>query len=274
MQVRVFVTPRKGILDPQGRAVESSLQSLGFRNVSGVKVGKYILLEVDARTASEARDEAKKMCEALLANVMGQDARILWHKDESLDGAECVLLPGGFSYGDYLRTGAIARFSPIMKSVAKFAADGGLVIGTCNGFQILCEAHLLPGALTRNRSLSFVCDRVWLRVENAGTPFTRATKQGDLLRLPIKHGEGLYVAPEDELRQMEERGQVILRYVDEDGRESDAANPNGSMRAIAGVANERFNVFGLMPHPEHAVEPMLGGEDGLKIFRSIAGGAR
>ena len=209
-----------------------------------------------------------------LADVMAQDARILWHKDESLDGVECVLLPGGFSYGDYLRTGAIARFSPIMKSVAKFAADGGLVIGTCNGFQILCEAHLLPGALTRNRSLSFVCDRVWLRVENAGTPFTRATRQGDLLRLPIKHGEGLYVAPEDELRQMEERGQVILRYVDADGRESDAANPNGSMRAIAGVANERFNVFGLMPHPEHAVEPMLGGEDGLKIFQSILGSAR
>src|SRR5689334_17856522 len=134
--------------------------------------------------------------------------------------------------------------------------------------------HLQPGALTRNRSLSFVCDRVWLRVENADTPFTRAAKQGDLLRLPIKHGEGLYVAPEDELRQMEERGQVILRYVDSDGRESESANPNGSMRAIAGVANERFNVFGLMPHPEHAVEPMLGGEDGLKIFQSIAGGAR
>jgi phosphoribosylformylglycinamidine synthase len=209
-----------------------------------------------------------------LATVMGENARILWHKETTLDGAECVLLPGGFSYGDYLRTGAIARFSPIMKSIAKFAADGGLVIGTCNGFQILCEAHLLPGALTRNRSLSFVCDRVWLRVENAETPFTRATKQGDLLRLPIKHGEGLYVAPEDELRQMEERGQVILRYVDSEGRESESTNPNGSMRAIAGVANERFNVFGLMPHPEHAVEPMLGGSDGLKIFQSIAGSAR
>src|ERR1019366_4326279 len=145
---------------------------------------------------------------------------------------ECVLLPGGFSYGDYLRTGAIARFSPIMKSVAKFAADGGLVIGICNGFQILCEAHLLPGALTHNRSLSFICERVWLRVENASTPFTRAAKQGDLLRLPIKHGEGLYVAPEDELRQMEERGQVILRYVDADGRESDAANPVGQRLSV------------------------------------------
>jgi phosphoribosylformylglycinamidine synthase len=149
-----------------------------------------------------------------------------------------------------------------------------LVIGTCNGFQILCEAHLLPGALMRNRTLSFICERVTVRVENARTPFTRATKQGDLLRLPIKHGEGLYVAPERELLQMEERGQVILRYVDSEGRESDAANLNGAMRSIAGVANERFNVFGLMPHPEHAVEPMLGGTDGLKIFQSIVEGAR
>jgi len=204
-----------------------------------------------------------------LGEVMGQEAAMLWHKDTSLQGAQCVLLPGGFSYGDYLRCGAIARFSPIMESVAKFAADGGLVIGTCNGFQVLCEAHLLPGALTRNRSLSFVCDRVHVRVENAQTPFTCTMRQGDVLKLPIKHGEGLYVAPESELRQMEERGQVILRYVDAAGRDDDAANPNGSMHAIAGVANDRFNVFGLMPHPEHAVEPMLGGDDGLKIFRSI-----
>jgi phosphoribosylformylglycinamidine synthase I len=209
-----------------------------------------------------------------LAEVMGQEASLLWHKDTSLDGAQCIVLPGGFSYGDYLRCGAIARFSPIMESVAKFAADGGLVIGTCNGFQVLCEAHLLPGVLTRNRTLSFICDRVHVRVENAQTPFTRAMRQGEVLRLPIKHGEGLYVAPEDELRQMEERGQVILRYVDAAGKETDAANPNGSMHAIAGVANDRFNVFGLMPHPEHAVEAMLGGEDGLKIFRSIVESVR
>ncbi|MGC1338282.1 MAG: phosphoribosylformylglycinamidine synthase subunit PurQ, partial [Candidatus Binataceae bacterium] len=161
-----------------------------------------------------------------LADVMGQEAAMLWHKDTSLGGAECVLLPGGFSYGDYLRTGAIARFSPIMKSVEKFAADGGLVIGTCNGFQILCEARLLPGALTRNRSLSFICQQVHVRVENAKTPFTRATHQGDVLKLPIKHGEGLYVAPEAELRDMEERGQIILRYCGADGSDSDAANPN------------------------------------------------
>jgi phosphoribosylformylglycinamidine synthase subunit PurQ / glutaminase len=205
-----------------------------------------------------------------LGGVMGQDAFFLWHKEETLGGADCVVLPGGFSYGDYLRTGAIARFSPIMKSVAKFAADGGLVIGICNGFQILCEAHLLPGALTRNRTLSFICERVMVRVENARTPLTCAAHAGDVLRLPIKHGEGLYVAPEDELRQMEERGQVLLRYVDARGQESDAGNLNGSTHAIAGVANERFNVFGLMPHPEHAVEPMLGGTDGLRIFQSIA----
>jgi phosphoribosylformylglycinamidine synthase I len=204
-----------------------------------------------------------------LREVMGQEASMLWHKDTSLQGAQCVLLPGGFSYGDYLRCGAIARFSPIMESVGKFAAEGGLLIGTCNGFQVLCEAQLLPGALTRNRSLSFICEPVHVRVENAQTPFTCAMRQGEVLKLPIKHGEGLYMAPEAELRQMEERGQVLLRYVDGAGHQNDAANPNGSMHAIAGVANDRFNVFGLMPHPEHAVEPLLGGEDGRKIFRSI-----
>jgi phosphoribosylformylglycinamidine synthase subunit PurQ / glutaminase len=204
-----------------------------------------------------------------LRDVMGQEARELWHKDEELHGVDCVVLPGGFSYGDYLRCGALARFAPIMKSVMRFAGDGGLVLGICNGFQILCEAHLLPGALTRNRSLSFICERVHLRVDNAATPFTRAARTGEVLRMPIKHGEGLYVAPAKELRAMEERGQVLLRYTDAAGGERDEANPNGSTHAIAGVANERFNVFGLMPHPEHAVEADLGGEDGLKIFRSI-----
>jgi phosphoribosylformylglycinamidine synthase subunit PurQ / glutaminase len=204
-----------------------------------------------------------------LKHVMGQEARALWHKDEDLADVQCVVLPGGFSYGDYLRCGAIARFAPIMKSVVRFANDGGLVLGICNGFQILCEAHLLPGALTRNRSLSFICEWVSVRVENAATPFTCAARQGEVLRLPIKHGEGLYVAPADELGAMEERGQVLLRYTDAAGRQNGAANPNGSTRAIAGVANEAFNVFGLMPHPEHAVEAALGGEDGLKIFRSI-----
>jgi phosphoribosylformylglycinamidine synthase len=205
-----------------------------------------------------------------LGHVLGHNASILWHKDESLGDADCVILPGGFSYGDYLRCGAIARFSPIMKSIARFADEGGLLLGICNGFQILCEAHLLPGALTRNSSLSFICETVTLRVENCHTPFTRLMRQGDLLRLPIKHGEGCYVASESELRQMEERGQVLLRYVDRDGGLLDGAAPNGSMRAIAGIANDRFNVFGLMPHPEHAVEALLGGADGLKVFQSIS----
>jgi len=209
-----------------------------------------------------------------LRSVLGQDAAMLWHKDETLGGADCVVLPGGFSYGDYLRCGAIARFSPIMKSVTRFAAEGGLVIGICNGFQVLCEAHLLPGALMRNRSLSFICDFINVRIENAHTPFTRATRAGEILRLPIKHGEGCFVAPAEELAQIEERGQVVLRYVDDAGIENDAANPNGSMHSIAGVANDRFNVFGLMPHPEHAVEKMVGGESGLKIFQSIIEGAR
>lgn len=204
-----------------------------------------------------------------LRDVLEQDAELLWHKDRDLRGVDCVVLPGGFSYGDYLRCGAMARFSPIMESVMSFARRGGLVLGICNGFQILCEAHLLPGVLTRNRSLSFICERVMVRVENIRTPFTCAAAERELLRLPIKHGEGLYVAPEEELRRMEDRGQVLVRYVDDRGEATDAANPNGSMHSIAGVANESFNVFGLMPHPEHAVEPMLGGEGGLKIFRSI-----
>jgi phosphoribosylformylglycinamidine synthase len=204
-----------------------------------------------------------------LREVMGQDAVALWHKDESLQGAGCIVLPGGFSYGDYLRCGAIARFSPIMKSIIGFAADGGLVLGICNGFQILCEARLLPGALTRNRSLSFVCEQVNLRVENAKTPFTRSCRDGDLLRIPVKHGEGSYTAPESEIRQLEERGQILLRYTDRTGVPTEATNPNGSLHSIAGIANQRFNVCGLMPHPEHAVEAMLGGEDGRRIFQSI-----
>jgi phosphoribosylformylglycinamidine synthase subunit PurQ / glutaminase len=204
-----------------------------------------------------------------LRAVLGQQVEELWHKERDLRGVDCVVLPGGFSYGDYLRCGAMARFSPIMESVIKFARTGGLVMGICNGFQILCEAHLLPGALTRNQSLSFICERLWVRVENAGTPFTRAATPGQVMRLPIKHGEGLYVAPDDQLREMEERGQILLRYVSRQGEVSPDCNPNGSLHAIAGVANQTFNVFGLMPHPEHAVEELLGGPDGQTIFRSV-----
>jgi phosphoribosylformylglycinamidine synthase subunit PurQ / glutaminase len=203
-------------------------------------------------------------------HVLGSVAVPLWHKERDLHGVDCVVLPGGFSYGDYLRSGAMARFSPIMESVAGFARAGGLVLGTCNGFQILCEAGLLPGALTRNRGLSFVCAQVHVRVDNAATPFTRACQPGEILALPIKHGEGCFVADEDTLRALEDHGQVVLRYVDSAGRANDAANPNGSVHNIAGITNRERNVFGLMPHPEHAVEKLIGGDDGLKIFKSIA----
>lgn len=204
-------------------------------------------------------------------HVLGAPAVSLWHKQRSLQDVDCVVLPGGFSYGDYLRCGAMARFSPVMESVAAFARDGGLVLGICNGFQVLCEAGLLPGALTRNRDLSFVCSPVYVRVDNASTPFTNAYKPGEILSLPIKHGEGCYVADEETLRDIEEHGQVLLRYVDASGRVNEAGNPNGSLHNIAGVCNRGRNVFGLMPHPEHAVEKTLGsGDDGLRIFRSIA----
>jgi phosphoribosylformylglycinamidine synthase len=200
--------------------------------------------------------------------VLGDEAVALWHKDATVQGVDCVLLPGGFSYGDYLRCGAMARFSPVMEAVARHARDGGLVLGICNGFQILCEAGLLPGALVRNRSLSFVCDIVTVRVESVDTPFTHGCRAGELLSLPIKHGEGCYVAEQDMLGQLEDEGRIVFRYVDRGGRVVPEANPNGSLANIAGVRNAEGNVVGLMPHPEHAVESLTGGEDGLKLFRS------
>lgn len=204
-----------------------------------------------------------------LGRVLGEDVAPLWHKDRSLRGVDCVVLPGGFSYGDYLRAGAIARFAPIMEEVVRFARDGGLVMGICNGFQVLCEAGLLPGALIRNRSLRFVCTQTIVRVEEAETPFTRTCRQGDLLRLPVKHGEGCFVAEKDILQQLEENRQVVLRYVDAAGRVSDTANPNGSLNNIAGIVNANRNVFGMMPHPEYACESAIGGEDGARLFRSV-----
>ena len=210
-----------------------------------------------------------------LRSVLGQDAAMLWHKDETLGGADCVVLPGGFSYGDYLRCGAIARFSPIMKSVTRFAADGGLVH---RHLQWLSDSVRSSSAARRADAQSIALFHLRFhqraRRERANAVYAAPRAPGEILRLPIKHGEGCYVAPAEELAQMEERGQVVLRYVDDAGIESDAANPNGSMRSIAGVANDRFNVFGLMPHPEHAVEKMVGGDDGLKIFQSIIEGAR
>jgi phosphoribosylformylglycinamidine synthase I len=204
-----------------------------------------------------------------IEHVLGGGVAALWHKDRDLQGVDCVVLPGGFSYGDYLRCGALARFSPVMESVAAFARQGGLVLGICNGFQILCEAGLLPGALIRNRGLSFVCDYVHVRVETAASPFTQACKPGEILTLPIKHGEGCYIADETTMRALEDDGQIVLRYVDAGGRTSPTGNPNGSLHNIAGIVNRQRNVFGLMPHPEHVVEKLLGGDDGLKIFRSI-----
>jgi len=201
--------------------------------------------------------------------VLGEPAVALWHKDRSLQGVDCVVLPGGFSYGDYLRAGALARFSPVMECVIRFAADGGLVLGICNGFQVLCEAGLLPGALIRNRHLSFICATVHCRVEETDTPFTAAYSQAEVLALPIKHGEGCYVADAETLQGLEDNRQVLFRYVDAAGRATEDANPNGSLRNIAGITNATRNVFGLMPHPEHACEALCGGVDGAGIFRSV-----
>lgn len=204
-----------------------------------------------------------------LETVLEQQAISLWHKDADLKGVEAIVLPGGFSYGDYLRCGALAGFSPVMQSVVAFAKAGGPVLGMCNGFQILCEAGLLPGALVRNQSLSFVCDWVWVQVENTQTSFTQACRPNELLHLPIKHGEGCYVADEETLQALEDNGHVVFRYTDAAGAIDPTINPNGSQRNIAGITNSQGNVVGLMPHPEHAVESLLGGEDGRKLFCSL-----
>lgn len=208
-------------------------------------------------------------CLAALRGIEGIEAEYVWHKERSLAGWEAIVLPGGFSYGDYLRCGAIARFSPIMRAVVDDARDGKLVIGICNGFQILCEAGLLPGALVRNRSLHFVCDMVTTRVEVAETPFTRGMKVGTLLRMPVAHGEGCYYADETTLHELNERQQVLLRYCDAQGNVTPAANPNGSLENIAGICNRARNVFGLMPHPDRACEERLGSGDGALIFESM-----
>ena len=204
-----------------------------------------------------------------LKREMGQKVKFLWHKDELQGHFDCLVLPGGFSYGDYLRCGAMARFSPIMRGVIKFAESGGLVLGICNGFQILCESGILPGTLVRNAALQFVCQQVFLRVEETDTPFTCETKKGQILRLPVKHGEGCYYTDPSTLERLHKNRQIVLRYVDAKGKPSPNANPNGSVDNIAGICNERRNVFGLMPHPEDACSKILGGEDGLKIFSSI-----
>lgn len=205
----------------------------------------------------------------VLQNVLGHTARYAWHKDTSLGEADAVIVPGGFSYGDYLRTGAIARFSPIMQAVQNFAAQGGPVLGICNGFQILTEAGLLPGALVRNRSLQFRCENVFLKTENRGTPFTQNIPQEKILRMPVAHGEGCYFADEETLAKLNADGQVLWRYVDASGQPTEASNPNGSLENIAGVCNAQRNVAGLMPHPERASESLLGSADGRLVFESL-----
>jgi phosphoribosylformylglycinamidine synthase len=202
-------------------------------------------------------------------HVMAQPAELIWHKDTDLGGADAVILPGGFAHGDYLRTGAIARFSPIMAAVSRFAEQGGPVLGICNGFQVLLEAGLLPGAMVRNRDIKFVSAHVHVRVEQTDTPFTAACATGQLLELPIAHGEGNYFADPDTIRQLESQRQIIFRYADRAGQVIDAANPNGSMNNIAGICNRARNVVGLMPHPERACEVSLGSADGRDIFQSI-----
>jgi phosphoribosylformylglycinamidine synthase I len=191
---------------------------------------------------------------------LGQKAEYIWHDSTDLNGADCVILPGGFSYGDYLRCGAIAKFSPVMQAVRRFAADGGLVMGICNGFQILVECGLLPGALIRNRSLKFICRDVHLRVETVNAPFTSAAHKGEILRMPIAHGEGCYFADDRTLDELEAEDRVLFRYLD---------NPNGSLRDIAGILSRERNVMGMMPHPERATEPLMGSTDGLTIFESV-----
>lgn len=215
-------------------------------------------------------------CYHVLKHVLQKDTEFIWHKDSDVSRFDCIVLPGGFSYGDYLRTGAIARFSPVMEGVQKHAEKGKLVIGICNGFQILTESHLLPGVLLRNQSLKFICKFVTLRVETADSPFTRSMKKNmgthghaPVLRIPIAHGEGNYFADFETLMELKKNNQILLRYSDPKGNITPESNPNGSLENIAGICNKNRNVFGLMPHPERVSERELGSTDGLKIFHSI-----
>jgi phosphoribosylformylglycinamidine synthase len=210
----------------------------------------------------------------VISKVIGQPVDFIWHKEEEVDRYDAIILPGGFSYGDYLRTGAIARFSPVMSAVKDFARDGGLVLGICNGFQILCEAGLLPGALLRNRDLKFICEHVNLRVERVDTPFTTGYAPGQVLSLPVANGEGNYFCDQATLAELESHNQVVFRYCDANGDVTGEANPNGSLNNIAGICNRERNVLGLMPHPERASESALGSKDGHTVFLSMADSLR
>ncbi len=204
-----------------------------------------------------------------LKDVLGQPTEYLWHQDADLRGVDCVVVPGGFSYGDYLRCGAIARFSPAMQATQDFAASGGLVLGICNGFQVLCESHLLPGALLRNDNQKFICKQIYLRTENADTPWTNMLAEGQILQVPIAHGEGKYVCDGAVYDELMGSGRVLFRYCTAEGDLTEAGNPNGSGNHIAGIAGAGFNVLGLMPHPERASDPALGSADGRAIFDSL-----
>ena len=206
-----------------------------------------------------------------IEHVAKQPVTFLWHDSHDLQNCDAIIIPGGFAYGDYLRTGAIARFSPVMDSVRKFASDGGLVIGICNGFQILCESGLLPGALTRNLGLKYVCKPVHVRVENDQTPFTNTCQKGQVLTIPIGHMEGNYFCDADTLAQLKGEDRIVFRYADSSGEITDESNPNGSIENIAGICNAGRNVLGMMPHPERSAEPELGGTDGFKVFQSMVG---
>lgn len=198
-----------------------------------------------------------------------QPARFLWHESHDLEGCDLIIVPGGFAYGDYLRTGAIAKFSPVMESVKKFAASGGLVIGICNGFQILCESGLLPGALMRNAGLKYICKNVFVRIENSDTPFTNACREGEILQIPIGHMEGNYFCDETTLTELKRDHRIVFRYCSPEGNIAAAANPNGSLDNIAGICSPGRNVLGMMPHPERSSEDLLGSSDGFKIFQSL-----
>ena len=213
-------------------------------------------------------------CFTVVDEVLKQPVEYVWHKETDLSGFDCLILPGGFSYGDYLRSGAIARFSPVMKSVEKFAKSGGLVFGICNGFQILCESGLLPGVLRKNDHLEFRCQWTHLRVENGSTPFSNNAKKGQVIKVPISHGEGNYFADTETLQLIEKNEQVLFRYCGPDGDMTPDTNPNGSLNNIAGVMNSKGNVLGMMPHPERCCDPLLGGMDGELIFRSLLRAAR
>ena len=206
-----------------------------------------------------------------IGHVLQRPVEFIWHQSENLQGCDAIILPGGFSYGDYLRAGALARFSPVMNSVKEFAAQGNLVLGICNGFQILCEAGLLPGALIRNRGLHFICEHVNVRVESADTPFTHELETGGILRMPIAHADGNFVCDDQTFAELRENDRIIFRYCDQHGQLTEAANPNGSRDYIAGICNRERNVMGLMPHPERACEDLLGSSDGREVFRSLAG---